>query len=220
MPTENEEINELFRRVRDEWDSAEKNVKAAEQAVKKPVVPAINELRYAGRKLVDALHAFSNGRDVEAAKEHLGHALYSCHCAKHDAIDVCVSVMIAHIDTAKNRYGFNTILAAFPQLTEMLACMDDVNEKIQASRLDRGDREKIYASITNENIPRLEEYYKKFKSAEKVFSSVNWGKRMGWLVPVVVAIIAAGVAIGIGIYNHPKQPAANSPSIDATPDAP
>ena len=39
-----------------EWDRAEKYIKLAEQIGGKVVFPAVAELRYAGRRIIEALH--------------------------------------------------------------------------------------------------------------------------------------------------------------------
>jgi hypothetical protein len=215
MPTDNEELNELLRRARQEWDSAEENLKEAEQAINRQVVPAINELRYAGRRIVDALQVYSTSKDVNLAKEYLNHAIYNCHCAKHDAIDVCLSVMVTNVDAARKRYGYHNILAAFPQLPEMLECLRDVNKKVALSRGDRINREKIYESINNQKIPALKVHYERFLSSEPVYSAVTWKNRLIWAVPVGCALLAATVAIAMGIYNHPKSVSSNRAAIYA-----
>jgi hypothetical protein len=45
----------LLRAIQDEWNRAETDIKTAELVVNNIVIPSVKELRYAGRRIVDAL---------------------------------------------------------------------------------------------------------------------------------------------------------------------
>ena len=80
-----------LREIATEWDKAEQLMKLAERLRAKVIHPSVNELRYAGRRLVDALNVADDvERDEEKRRDFgrfIGDCLFRIHCAQHDAID-------------------------------------------------------------------------------------------------------------------------------------
>lgn len=52
--------------IHDEWNKSEEAIKAAEQVNGRVILPAVKELRYAGRRIVEALHLIGAGDDDHA----------------------------------------------------------------------------------------------------------------------------------------------------------
>jgi hypothetical protein len=96
--------------VRDEWNNAEAAIKLAEQVNGEIVNPSVYELRYAGRRIVEALaHP-----DIEQGKKLLGDAHFDCCRARHDAVDAATSKISADLDLAVKHLGADTVLKSFP----------------------------------------------------------------------------------------------------------
>ena len=84
----------LLSEIVSEWNRAEQEIKRAEQLAGKAVTPAINELRYGGRRVIDALQGIANGDDPQKIQDLLRDACFDCHRARHDAIDASISTII------------------------------------------------------------------------------------------------------------------------------
>jgi len=84
--------------IRREWDKAEHSLKIAEQVGNQVIFPAIKELRYAGRRIVDALAECASGGDANKVRALLDDALFDCYRARHDAVDASISTIAAELD--------------------------------------------------------------------------------------------------------------------------
>ena len=62
---ESDPYRDLLVSTYEEWDKAESIIKLAEQVSGEIVFPSINELRYAGRRISEALSCISRGDDHE-----------------------------------------------------------------------------------------------------------------------------------------------------------
>jgi hypothetical protein len=89
-----DDIDRLFEQLDTQWNIAERRIKKAEQVRGGEVVSsAIFELRYAGRKLIDALELLrtknwnDNKVEYDKIRRFLHDAIEDCVKAKHDAID-------------------------------------------------------------------------------------------------------------------------------------
>lgn len=63
------EYNALLVEIAAEWDTAEKNIKAAELVSNQVVFPSIKELRYAGRRIVDFIRAINEGKSDQDIRQ-------------------------------------------------------------------------------------------------------------------------------------------------------
>src|SRR5437868_4128965 len=105
-------IDRLIKHFIDEWNIAERRIKKAEQVRGGEVVTsAIFEMRYAGRKLVDALHLLC-GKDWQIDSgchdkivRFLHDGIEDCVKAKHDAIDAMIDFVIHWFDDTEKRIG-------------------------------------------------------------------------------------------------------------------
>ncbi|MBK8209654.1 MAG: hypothetical protein IPK78_06420 [Rhodospirillales bacterium] len=116
-----------------QWDKAEEDIKLAEQVCNKVVWPSIKELRYAGRRVVDALHAIYSGLSDESINNFLQDAEFDCHRARHDAIDAATATIAIHLEAAADRIGYDAILSGFPQFPTLRKKLRIVRDKIKQS---------------------------------------------------------------------------------------
>jgi len=90
--------------TQDEWNRAEADIKTAEMGVHSIVIPSVKELRYGGRRVIDALMEIArnpNNADNTRIKALLDDAHFDCHRARHDAIDAAKIAADLEIMTAK-----------------------------------------------------------------------------------------------------------------------
>ncbi|CAN7316452.1 hypothetical protein [Mesorhizobium sp. LjRoot246] len=193
-----DKIAVAFAKVRSEWNRAEKAIKLAEQVNKEIVNPAIYELRYGARRVVEAFDL----DDPTAAEKHLQDAYFDCCRARHDAIDAATSKMTAVMDLAVQKLGADVVLQYFPEFTALVHRLGAVCDLIAESREDRKNRDKIYAVIEADDLGELVKIYNKFKASEpllkaaaaKIRREIFFTRLFGW------ASIAAGIGAIIAAW--------------------
>lgn len=184
MPITDEHI-ELFRSIRSEWNKAETDIKTAEQVCLKVVIPAIKELRYAGRRIVDALACLDSGAPSEDINSFLCDAKFDCYRARHDAIDVATSKMAIDIEIMINKLKYSAILPAYPGFPNLFAEITEVRKKIATSRGKREDREAIYSVIESTDFPNLVTRFQDMKSCEQIMKAVAKSERKYKLIAII-----------------------------------
>ncbi len=181
-----DEFDEALRRIGEEWNKAETAIKLAEQVNGKIVNPAIYELRYAGRKIVEAREI--HDADPHRAGELLRDSMMDCLRARHDAVDAATSKITADLDIAVHTLGAKTVLSCFPEWSDMYEAVCAVKEKIAVSRANRTDREAIYATIEAVDLTALVSRYNRFKGSEPLLKKSAQRERLH---------LVAGYGIGI-----------------------
>ena len=198
-----EDFEKLLKSVLAEWDKAESDIKIAEQLGHQVVFPAIKELRYAGRRIVDALARILANDDNGKITALLDDALFDCYRARHDAIDASISTIAAEMDVTAKKLGYNSVLKAFPDYPSLLETLAEAQEKIASSRGRREDRDAIYQAIEQCELAKVVKLYRAFKLSEHVMRSIakedRFWPKMGFLA-TIVSIVIAIVAIGVAIY--------------------
>lgn len=190
-----EEHRELIAKIRAEWDRAEEDIKIAEQVCNKVVWPSVKELRYAGRRVVDALHAINDGLPTDEITKLLQDAEFDCHRSRHDAIDAATATIAIRLDTACEKLGYGPILDAFPQFPLLRTKLNGVMQRIRESRGDRNSREKIYSAIEAEKLNDIVLLYNAFTESEDIMKDLARRERRNKLTSNSLAVI--GILIGI-----------------------
>lgn len=163
-------FNALISEIVSEWNSAEKAIKHAENVDGEVIIPSINELRYAGRRIVDALHA--KNTDLEKAVTLLRDAKFDCHRAKHDAVDAATSKMIGDLSAALEYLTANVVMANFQSFSRFYKNLTTVRQKIAISRENREDREIIYDTILSVDLDGLIQDYNEFTACEPLMVKI------------------------------------------------
>jgi len=166
------EIDDATRKLVEHWNIAESRIKKAEQVRANEVVAAaIFELRYAGRKYIDATSLLQSGSTEPAVRqkilEYLADATEDCVKAKHDAIDSILDFVTSWFDRTENKLGLTSVQHFFPNYIVVTAKIADIQDKIADSRADRTKlRDSIYDRIDNEDYDETLALYKTMKLSE------------------------------------------------------
>lgn len=190
-----EEHKEQIARIRAEWDKAEEDIKIAEQVCNKVVWPSVKELRYAGRRVIDALHAINNGLPAEEVNKLLQDAEFDCHRSRHDAIDAATATIAIRLEIAHAKLGYDAILKVFPQFPQLRAKLNSVMQRIRESRGDRSSRERIYSAIEAERLNDIVLLYNSFTESEDIMKDLAKRQRREKLLSLCVGIVGALVGI-------------------------
>ena len=105
----------------------------------------MNELRYAGRRLIDAWVAISQNDQAGAASK-INDAKFDCHRARHDSIDAITNKIALDTEITVQTFTLTTVVAVFQKYSEMLACLLDIEKRIEESRADRENRQAVYST--------------------------------------------------------------------------
>lgn len=92
--------SDILRDIAKEWNKAESAIKRSEQIAGDVSIPAISELRYAGRRMIDALDAAHHGGNDDKIRALFEDARFCCHRAQHDAIDAAMFLIPASSSSA------------------------------------------------------------------------------------------------------------------------
>lgn len=166
------DYGDIFADICREWDEAEKDLKRAEQVAEQVVFPAIKELRYAGRRLAQAMKLASADGDKAEIQKLLQDAAFNCHRARHDAIDAASAQIAKILDLACEKLGHDVVLAVNPQFSELIQKVEGLRDKIVKARGSPEDRDRIYEIVENADFPNLIEAFQKFRSSESLMTKM------------------------------------------------
>lgn len=147
------------------WDKTERVIKTAERLRAEVVQPSINELRYGGRRLVDAMLVADQAATDEAAlkkmRDFIQDCRFRCYCAQHDAFDASVLFVQRVIREYEVEFGIAIIARHFPWTVDLKSKIADADELIVSSRAERGKREEVYNELSDQYLPYIVQEFRK-----------------------------------------------------------
>jgi hypothetical protein len=158
--------------IKREWDYTESVLKVAETTCGEVVFPSIQELRYAGRRLIDALHKMSNGGSDEDVVALLRDAVFDCHRARHDAIDATHAQVAGHLRLAVEYLGIDVLIGCFPPYHDLLTIVLEIDARIASARRARENRDPIYSEIAESEFLDMIRLYRAFLASEEQMKAV------------------------------------------------
>lgn len=199
----------ILAEIQSEWNRAEEDIKTAETIVNKIVLPSVKELRYAGRRIIDALMEITGNPDSpnqEKIRGFLEDARFDCHRARHDAIDAATAKIAVDLEIMVEKLGYDVILRAYPEFPVLYRDLTKIRAKIRASRGKRDNRESIYSVIEAADFPALVELFNMMRIHEPVMISLAKKARRTYLYGqwgLIVGIIAVIVSLILWIFPSP-----------------
>ena len=209
-----DEIDRLLKQTYEQWNIAERRIKKAEQVRGNEVVAsAIFELRYAGRKIADALtlaleSELANDNEArESVRRYLADAYEDCVKAKHDAIDAMLDFVTVWFDEIEDSIGLEAIKSYFPDYLAKTARIADIQERIAESRENRHEgRDGIYDVIEQEHYDGILELFDQMRlSRDRVDAQVKRDRRNKMILFVaailgpIIGLVAILVAIALAV---------------------
>ena len=167
-------FRDILNSLLEEWNSAEEALKIAENVQGKVVAPSINELRYAGRKVIEAL---SFDDDDEQARRLLDDAIFDCMRARHDAIDAIIAFISNKISAYTNELGVHIVLQCYPDTPKLIEEIGYIQDQIEVSRKNRLDRNAVYSTLQSADIPKIIRMWKGFQNNENLCESLPKKKK-------------------------------------------
>lgn len=181
------EIDAHLDTARSEWIRAENLLKEIERLRHELAIPSVNELRYAGRRLVDGLAELKKG-DATGAEQEFLQAIHHCRSARQDAADAAIFFLNSSLDAAEMTYGSDALIRVNPNIRQFRLELYRLNEMAQEARANRLIRSEIYDKI-EEILPGLIE----LSGTLNVPPDVDARKRLSWIP--VIGFASASVAV-------------------------
>lgn len=144
-----------------DWNRIQGRLKRAEQISQLAVVPAINEIRYAGRMLVSALSALPEDipNGIPTTAEALVSARQYLKNADHDISDALVYFFQGRVDEINRTFGAHAVIERYPAYADLLKYLERSRELVIASRANLVSRDKNYAEIADVIEKIIENYF-------------------------------------------------------------
>jgi hypothetical protein len=190
-----EPYKKLLASIAGEWLQAEADIKQAEQICEEVVTPSVFELRYAGRRIVEAITLLNDGAEHNRIEDVLRDAKLDCHRARHDAVDAAAAKIAKDIEINNDFFGQDVVVSAFPRLSELRSALQEVRAGIVAARSDLKNRDGIYNEIETDKFPGLILLYRAMQLSEQDMVGIKKAKRRFVFGEHVIAFIA--IAIGL-----------------------
>ncbi len=201
-----DDFGALLNSVLVEWNRAEEDIKIAEQVANKVVNPSIKELRYAGRRIVEALVKFQNDAPAAEIVALLQDALFDCHRARHDAIDAGTSKIAIDLEIMISKLGYEVILSVHPTFPGLFQDLQKIRARIITSRRDRENRDKIYSVLEAADFPELVKSYTALRGNEHMMVAMARRRRRSELIGILGALFGAiGIAVAVIMWFVTRQ---------------
>lgn len=157
---------ERLKELSETWNRLEARAKSAEQFREEAIVAAINEMRYAGRRIVDILMALEgNGWNyTERIQEDMVVARNYLANADHDITDGIIFFAHKRIRRVLEWYGIKRVRSLCPEYEKLYPELLNAQSLIQLSREDRSTRNAEYDKLATDYVPKLMALHQTMKS--------------------------------------------------------
>jgi len=196
----------LLSKICEEWNKAEADIKLAEQVCDQVVIPSIMELRYAGRRLMQAMEKIARGDGAGEADALLQDACFDCHRARHDAIDAATAQISVTLKEAVIRLKHEAVLQSFPKYSALMHALQTVRTNIVVSRASQEKREALYEVVEGSHFPDLVNLFREFQTSEATMVAIAGRQRRERFLnrfALVVAVI--GLLVTVYFECRPKS---------------
>lgn len=152
----------------DYWRQIEYWLKRAEQVSYDACVPAINELRYASRQLLNAVRVYGKHKltpgDISVLRKRIVIAEQYMLNADHDICDAVVKYFAKSIHDAEKQVPVERIHVHFNEYASYKGSVQEANRLIVETRSEYDKRAENYHAIQTRIIPDLITLYPKFEN--------------------------------------------------------
>lgn len=205
------EVQQYLDEIAVRWNAVEGHLKRTERIRLEVVINAINELRYGGRIVVDAIaiagdQSLSTDEKCQQLAKKLEEVKNNCIRAHADATDALVLFYHGHLAMNVEEIGLSIVMTHFPQYSQMAAKIKEINLFMANSREERFSRQDIYERINAEHLPALEALYDQMTAvSDALLQELNERRRReegnSFFSKYGFYTTAAGALLGLlGIY--------------------
>jgi hypothetical protein len=211
-----DKFREQYSTYLQDWVRAEEVLKMAERLKNEVFIPSIMELRYAARRVVQAELDFANGYATDdEIGAHLTEAIENCRKARHDAIDSAVNFVHEQLDVLKDNVGLPVLVQAFPGYAALRARINEIDERIVASRKNRAKLDDEYEAIKREHLTQIVDLYRQMECSRPAIESIIKKQKWDFVQGVILVGLVVGIAGSSLVTVADKQGVFNAFSVQA-----
>lgn len=198
-----EKYREKYFEFVEAWEKAEEVLKKVERIKNEVFIPSINELRYAGRRIVQAHSEYKNMLqnvdDVmgdcqsDHIDTHLTEAIENCRKARHDAIDSAINFVHERLDKIVGAFGLTLVLQAFPEYRDLRILIQDMDRKIVESRGGRVKMDGNYEEMKQNHLDKLVEFSSLLENSGVIIAQIAFEKKKDFFKVAIVAGSIVGI---------------------------
>ena len=187
-----EDFDKLSATLREDWMKAEEVLKIVERMKNEAFLPSINELRYAGRRYVQAEMSYlSKSENDWTIHVHLIEAIENCKKARHDCIDSAINFIHERIETTTMLAGYKVVMKKFPHIGDIWKEIEDIDRRIIKSRKDRKNIDDEYENIKRTHLKKVVNLYLDFKKTGLDIIADNKKTRNSIIATITSTVIGA-----------------------------
>jgi hypothetical protein len=207
-----DEVLAALSAIETHWNSAEAYVKHVERLRRGLVVGAsINELRYAGRRMVEAYALVrENPHDPSVrakSMELLREVKHFCLRAQHDAIDAAVTYIDQALAKLEEDFGPDLLHEKFSKYLQMKQTLQEISAIMSQSRGDRTLRDQLYGDLRNGLVSDLIQNHLELETSHSVLEAAYKSKikrekqesRRFWFTLIASVLVGLGAIIAASL---------------------
>ncbi len=186
------------------WNRIEARAKRVEQFRGEAIVASINEMRYAGRRIVDVIVLENLGKSTDGdgatVRDNLNIARNYLINADHDLTDSVLFFVHRHIFRVLDRHGRAKVERLCPPFVKLYPEIKVAQEIVRGSREDRNKRSADYTRLAEDYVPKAIELHEALVSTKAldIDPQINWKLRIITILAVIGSLASlGGVALGI-----------------------
>lgn len=221
-----EDIQTALHSLQKLFKDAEAQAKSAELDYGNgPIIPAINELRYAGSHIINFLCAAT----PEEQKHELDKAFRHCKRSIYDAVEARLMVSFERYKSFRDKYQDLNLLSHIPNILEMTTIAQEIERMIGARQPDETKdehysrlielHEQFRPHINSIDVADIElqkelsNYQRALSTAEEQLKEARSGRKIT-ILSCIVTVIA--VIVAVFTWKFPQQPAHASENMYST----
>jgi hypothetical protein len=192
------------------WNDVERRIKQIEMLRREAVLATVNELRYTGRKIADALVLMAEGKeaaDAEVERELIIAENYLTN-ADHDLTDSAIMFVDLRIQRTSQFHRKKKILRCIPKFSEAEALLKDAKTIVAESRANRQDRQKVYQRLASDHVPKLIQFHEELTSHPELSIPDGPIQRRLQITTIFafIAMVAAVVTAAVHVWTWHSAP--------------
>jgi hypothetical protein len=192
------------------WNLIEARAKEVEQFREEAITAAINEMRYAGRRIIDAIVILNgNGWELtDEVKDQFTIAKNYLTNADHDLTDAVCLFARRRFNRVIEIHGLEKLRACCPEFDALYPEILAADRIVQGSREDRQSRNAEYEKLRAEYLPKIIALHGKIRGniqlrldddlPQQISLLQKYVTAVGWIA--VVGSLASVIGLGLAIY--------------------
>jgi len=165
-----DDLQKVFRELSESFQKAENNIIVVRDRYNKFPIPAINQLRYAGYHMAQALASIdASGLPISINHAHLIASHKHCLRAYYDAFDFAVVVTQNVYEKARDAYN-GALISIYKEFPDILKLEEEIYDMVNIKKLESEDfiedavqtstQRTCYYKLLNEKLEKIFDLYK------------------------------------------------------------